>query len=137
VRKMKYEEMLKRAYERLPKEVEERKRFEIPSVITEIQGNKTLLKNFSEITSVLRRAPKHLSKFLLKELATPGNIQGSFLILQRKVSRDMIQKKIQDYAKEFVYCKECKKPDTKLIKEERIYSLKCEACGAKYPVRRI
>jgi len=134
---MKYEEMLKRAYERLPKEVEERKRFEIPSVITEIQGNKTLLKNFSEITSVLRRAPKHLSKFLLKELATPGNIQGSFLILQRKVSRDMIQKKIQDYAKEFVYCKECKKPDTKLIKEERIYSLKCEACGAKYPVRRI
>jgi len=134
---MKYEEMLKRAYERLPKEIEERRRFEIPSVITEIQGNKTLLKNFSEITSVLRRDSKHLSKFLLKELATPGNIQGSFLILQRKVSRALIQKKIEDYAKEFIFCKECKKPDTKLEKEERIYLLKCEACGAKYPVRKI
>lgn len=129
--------MLKRAYERLPKGIEEKERFEIPSVITEIQGNKTLLKNFSEILSVLRRDSKHLSKFLLKELATPGNIQGSFLIFQRKVPREMLQRKIEDYAKEFVYCKECKKPDTKLVKEERIYFLKCEACGAKYPLRKI
>ena len=33
--------------------------------------------------------------------------------------------------KEFVYCKECGKPDTKLIKDERKYYIKCEACGAK------
>jgi len=132
-----YEKMLKEAMEKLPKEVEEKDRFEIPTVQTETQGNKTLVKNFGEVLSVLRRDSKHLSKFLFKELATPGNVQGSILILQRKVPASMIQKKVEDYAKEFVYCKECNKPDTKIIKEDRIYFLKCEACGCKYPLRQI
>lgn len=134
---MDYEKLLERAYEKLPEGVEERKRFEIPSVVTEIQGNKTLVKNFSEILAVLRRNSRHLSRFLFKELATPGSVQGNILILQRKVSGQMIQGKIKDYVKEFVYCKECKKPDTKLVKEDRITFLKCEACGAKYPLRSI
>lgn len=134
---MRYEDLLKKVYEKLPKKVEERKRFEIPVAICERQGNKTLIKNFSEILSVLRRDSTHLSKYLFKELATPGNIQGQILILQRKVHREMLQKKIEDYVKEFVYCKECGKPDTKLTKEERIFVLKCDACGARYPVRNI
>lgn len=129
--------MLKKAFEKVPKEVEERDRFKIPTVIIQREGNKTLIKNFSEILLTLRRNQKHLSKFLFKELATPGNVQGSALILQRKVSREMIQKKIEEYVKEFVYCKECNKPDTKLVKGDRIFFLRCEACGAKYPIRRI
>lgn len=134
---MNYEELLKRAYEKLPKRIEERKRFEVPVAIIEIQGNKALIKNFSDILVALRRDANHFSKFLMKELATPGSVQGSMLILQRKVSREILQKKIENYLKEFVYCKECREPDTKLIKEERIIILKCDACGAKYPVRNI
>jgi translation initiation factor 2 subunit 2 len=103
----------------------------------EFQGNKTLIKNFGEILSVLRRSPPHLSKYLLKELATPGNVQGNVLILQRKVSEEILQKKIESYIKEFVFCKVCNKPDTKLVKEGRFYFLKCEACGAKTPIRLI
>jgi len=132
-----YQKMLDEAMEKLPKEVEEKDRFEIPTVQTETQGNKTLIKNFVEILSVLRRDSRHLSKFLFKELATPGNIQGSFLVLQRKVPQALIQSKIEDYVKEFIYCKECGKPDTKIMKGDRIYLLKCEACGCKYPLRQI
>ena len=132
-----YQKMLEEAMEKLPKEVEGKDRFEIPTVQTETQGNKTLIKNFGEILSVLRRDSRHLSKFLFKELATPGNIQGSFLVLQRKVPRTLIQDKIESYVKDFVYCKECGKPDTKITKGDRIYFLRCEACGCKYPLRQI
>ncbi|MHA1988975.1 MAG: translation initiation factor IF-2 subunit beta, partial [Promethearchaeota archaeon] len=51
--------------------------------------------------------------------------------------KDIIQKKIESYVKEYVLCKECGKPDTKLIKEGRITFLKCEACGAKSSVKSI
>ena len=134
---MEYEELLNKAFEKLPKKVEEKKRFEIPSAISEIQGNKTLIKNFSDMLMILRRDANHFSKFLMKELATPGTIQGSTLILQRKVPCEMLQEKIKSYVKEFVYCKECGEPDTRLIKEERITTLKCDACGARYPARSI
>jgi translation initiation factor 2 subunit 2 len=130
-----YEKMLKKAMEKLPQKIETRERFEIPEVICEIQGNKTLVRNFGEIVLLLRRDKSHLMKFLLKELAVPGNIRGMILILQGKVSKEILQRKVESYVKEFVFCKKCKKPDTKIIKEKREFFLVCEACGAKFPIR--
>jgi translation initiation factor 2 subunit 2 len=46
-----------------------------------------------------------------------------------------INEKIEAYAKEFVICSECKKPDTELTKENRLMFIKCLACGAKKTVR--
>lgn len=132
-----YQELLKKAMEKIPKKISAEDRFKIPYLSVEFQGNKTLIKNFGEILSVLRRSSSHLSKYLFKELATPGNVQGNILILQRKVPEEILQKKIESYVKEFVFCKVCNKPDTKLIKEDRFYFLKCEACGAKSSVRTI
>ncbi len=86
---------------------------------------------------MLRREAPHLSKYLFKELATPGSVQGSILILQTKASKEILQKKIEDYAKEFVYCKVCHEPDTKFVKEGRASFIKCEACGAETPLRSI
>lgn len=132
---MSYEELLKRAMEKLPKNVEKKERFEIPRVVCEISGNKTILKNFGEILTVLRRDPANLSKYLSKELATSGSIQGSTMVFQGKISREILQKKLDGYVKEFVYCKQCGEPDTKIEKEDRICFLVCEACGAKKPSR--
>lgn len=130
-----YEELLKKAMKKIPEKFSTKERFTIPLVVVEIQGNKTFIKNFGEILSVLRRSSDHISKYLFKELATPGNVQGSVLILQRKVPEENLQKKIESYTKEFVFCKVCSSPDTKLIKEDRFLFIKCEACGAKTPVR--
>lgn len=132
-----YEDMLKSAMKSLPKKIEEKKRFEIPAIDSFAQGNKTIVKNFGEILSALRRDEKHLSKFLFKQLATPGNIEGGMLILQRKVQSSMLQKKLEDYVKEYVFCKVCGEPDTLLVKEDRIMFMKCEACGARSPARDI
>jgi len=132
-----YEEMLKIAVEKIPKKVKTEDRFKIPEIVYEVQGNRTIIKNFQEFLSVFRRDAKHFSKFLFKELATPGHQQGNFLILQRVIPISILRKKVESYVKEFVFCKQCNEPDTKLVRKDRIYFLVCEACGAEYPVRSI
>ena len=134
---MEYEEMLNRAIEKLPKNIDRKDRFEVPKIICEISGSKTVLKNFGEILAILRREPNHLAKYLSKGLATSGSVQGITLVFQGKFSRETLQRKLDDYVKEFIYCKECGKPDTKVEKQDRISSLVCEACGAKHPARSI
>ena len=132
-----YQKLLKTAQEKIPKRADTTDRFKVPEALCEAHGSKTLVKNFTDITNALRRDASHLSKYLFKELATPGTIVGSVLTLQASTSSEMLQKKIEDYIKEFVYCKVCGEPDTKIIKEDRITFMKCEACGAKSPVRTI
>jgi len=118
---MEYEELLNQAIEKMPKKTGGSGRFKIPNVIVEIQGNKTLIKNFSEISTSLRRDQNHLAKFFFKEFATFGNVQSNILTLQTKVREEEVQRRFENYIKEFVYCKVCREPDTKLEKEERIF----------------
>lgn len=132
-----YEQLLESAMEKIPRKLHERERFQIPEAATEIQGNKTLIRNFADIAAALRREPVHLARYLFKELATPGNIQGSALILQRKLTAELIQEKIVSYVKEFVYCRICGEPDTKFVKEGRIIFIQCDACGGRSPYRAI
>ncbi len=132
---MDYKELLKKAKKELPTESAAHERFEVPKVRGHIQGNRTVISNFGQIASALNRESDHMLKYILKELATPGEFKNNVLIMGRKVSASMINDKIEKYVKDFVLCKECKKPDTKLIKEDRITFLKCQACGAKQPVQ--
>jgi translation initiation factor 2 subunit 2 len=132
-----YDQMLKEAEKKISRDTSKEDRLEIPSPNVVIQGNKTFITNFADISSSIRRKPKHLAKFLFRELAKPGHIDNNRLILQGKVMRNLVQNKIDAYIKEFVYCKECNRPDTQIIKEGRLFFLKCEACGAKQPLRRI
>ncbi len=131
-----YEELLKRALENLPvKKPDER--FELPRANVMIAGRITTLKNFSDIVKTLRREPKHLAKYLFKELAAPGEIKNSELVLQGKFSSGIINSKIENYAEEYVYCHECGKPDTVIVKINRLDQIKCEACGARRPAKHI
>ncbi len=127
--------MLKRARENLPESVFEKERFAIPKVLGHIEGNKTIISNFRKIAETLQRSEEHLLKFILKELATPGQIRQNELIIGTKVSALRINEKIRQYAHEFVLCPECGKADTKLIKEGELIYLKCFACGHRKVVR--
>jgi len=131
-----YENWLERAYQRISKK-ESRERFEVPKVNSWIQGNKTILTNLKQISSYLNRDVNHLLKYLLKELATAGEFDGNKVTFVGKFNESILNQKIEKYVEEFVRCKECKSPDTKLLKEDRMQFLQCLACGAKYPVRRI
>ena len=133
---MEYEKLLDKAYKELPEVKVDNSRFEIPKAQGHIQGSKTIINNFIKIAQILRREPNHLQKYLLRELATPGNMDGPRLILNRKISSVLINKKIEQYSKDFVLCKECGKPDTILKKEDRFTYVRCQACGAKYNVKK-
>ena len=127
-----YKKMLKEVRKNLPEVVFIKERFEIPKVLGHIQGNRTIVSNFLQIASSLRREVDHLLKYVLKELATPGEIKKSgALILGTKVPASRINDKIRQYANEFVLCFECGKPDTQIIKEGKLTYMKCTACGAK------
>ncbi|HLF54315.1 MAG TPA: translation initiation factor IF-2 subunit beta [Candidatus Nanoarchaeia archaeon] len=133
---MEYEQLLKRARERLPESVFEKERFEIPKVRGHLEGNKTVVTNFSQIAGTLRRPIDHLLKYVLKELATPGEIlRSGLLVLGSKIPASRINDKIKQYAHEFVLCPDCGKPDTEIKKEGNFSSLKCSACGSKHPVK--
>src|SRR3989344_3319158 len=129
---MDYEEMLKKAAKNLPARSETR--FETP-VASVIGGKRqTVVKNFSDIVKALRRSPQEMAKYMFKELAVPGDIKGAELVLQAKVPTSLINRRIKEYARDFVLCKECGKPDTMLQKIGSYTFIKCEACGAKRPV---
>lgn len=130
--------MLDIGHKKLPEKVMKREeRFEIPLVKGHFQGNKTVISNFYQIAEKLNRKPEHIIKFLTRELATPADLTKTALILGTKVPSSRINEKIEKYVKEFVLCHECKKPDTILIKEGDFIFLKCLACGAKRPVRKL
>ena len=130
--KMEYKEMLENVRKNLPEVVFLKERFEIPKVLGHMQGNRTIISNFLQIASTLRRDINHLLKYVLKELATPGEIKKSgALILGTKVPASRINEKIRQYANEFVLCFECGKPDTKIEKDGELTYMKCTACGAK------
>jgi len=132
---MTYEELLDKAYKEVKQSDVSGERFEIPKIEGHIEGKRTILTNFSQIVSYLRRSSEHFQKFLLKELASSGQMEGDRLIINNKIPSSKINQKIEQYVGEFVLCKECKKPDTELIKQDRLNFLHCLACGAKHSVR--
>ena len=130
-----YEELLKDAYKKVKVVKTGGERFEIPKVEGQISGKNTIITNISQIASYLRRPLDHLARYLQKELAVPGKIEGDRLVLITKLNSQKVNEKIQQYAKEFVICPECQKPDTELITEKGIKFKNCLACGAKSPIR--
>jgi len=130
-----YEKLLKEAYGKIKQTNTSLNRFEIPKIEGHFEGRKTLLTNFYQIASHLRRKPEHFQKFMLKELAASGQKERDRLVLNIKVPSTKINKKIEEYVNEFVLCRECKKPDTELIRKDRINFVHCLACGAKHSVR--
>lgn len=109
-------------------------RFEIKRVESHVEGNKTIITNFGQITNCLRRDAESFAKFLFRELAAPGEIAGDRLILIKKVSSQRIEEKIKLYADKYVFCPNCKKPDTELMEENGAIFIRCLACGTKKQV---
>lgn len=132
-----YEKQLNRALEQIPKAVFEKGRFQTPEAEVVIVGNRTILRNFKAIASALNRDQDHLVKYLLRELGVAGNIDGHQAVFQGKFAKSVVDERIKRYVNEFVLCRECGGPDTKLTRQERVYVLKCEACGARAAVRSV
>ncbi|MDA3836138.1 MAG: translation initiation factor IF-2 subunit beta [Nanoarchaeota archaeon] len=130
-----YEQLLDRAYNQVKVVEDLGERFEIPKIEGFFEGKKTVITNFPQIASHIRRNEEHFLKYLLKELAVKGSREGDRIVIIGKAPSKKIQPKIEQYVNDFVICKECGKPDTELTKEGKNTMLHCLACGAKHPVR--
>jgi translation initiation factor 2 subunit 2 len=130
-----YDSLLEDAYKNIKPVKTNIERFEIPKIEGHFEGSKTILTNVAQIASYVRRDINHFLKYLLRELATSGKIEGNRVILQTKIPSTKINEKIEQYVQEFVICKECGKPDTALEKQDVFMFVHCLACGAKHSVR--
>ena len=126
---------MEKAIEELPKEIKMAERFEIPKAVVQREGNKTIIKNFSQIAKTINRSEEHLYKYIVKSMGTAGLLESGRVILQGKFSKDEVQKEIDNYVKSYVLCRECNSPDTEFVREERVLMTRCLACGAKHPVK--
>ena len=134
---MNYKDLLKRAREQLPEKIFEKSRFEPPKPDVSIEGNRTFVKNWHQIVGALQRDENHLLKFLTKELATSANIEGQRAVFAGKHQRGTMVDLLNRYLNDYVICPECHKPDTKIVKEDRINFLVCEACGARTSIKSV
>jgi len=132
-----YNKLLEKGRKQLPENVFKHERLEMPKLTSVVMGNRTFVKKFTEAAGIVRRDPKHILKYLAKEFGSQGNIEGDTAVFQGKFGQIMVNTKFEKYVELYVLCSECKKPDTTLLKENRISFVKCEACGARRRVEDI
>src|SRR5512136_232587 len=131
-----YENLLRQAYSNITEKTESSERFIVPEAKAYVEGKTTVLENFAEIVGKVRRHHDHLMKFLLGELGTSGKIDGNRAIFNGKFEISLIKMIIKSYVDDYVICSECGKPDTRLVKDDRVMLLRCDACGGHRPVRK-
>lgn len=131
-----YDNLLKKAYSTITEVSGSSERFIVPEVKAYVEGKTTLLENFAEIADKVRRDRDHMMKYLLGELGTSGKIDGNRAIFNGKFEISLIKAIIKNYVDDYVICSECGRPDTRLVKDDRIQLLRCDACGGHRPVKK-
>ena len=130
-----YDARLERARDRIPTDISERNRWTMPTPEILVEGNQTIIRNFSAIVDAMDRDANHVYQYLINELGTSGTREQVRVMLKGRVPPKRIKEKIVGYVKTYILCEQCKAPDTRFIKEDRTTLLKCQACGATRPVR--
>lgn len=130
-----YNKLLDIAIEKLPKISSNKERFEIPRVTGRFERNKTIINNFNQIASVFNRPANLLIKYLSKSLAVPIDYDNQRIILKGRILPQRINEKMLEFAKLFVVCEDCGKPDTQIVEENGNYFLRCQACGSKLAIK--
>jgi translation initiation factor 2 subunit 2 len=129
-----YTKLLDAAMAEIPKRSSSGERFELPRIQGIRMGSRTIVQNFKEIADRMNRDPNHLLKFLSKELATAATTDGTRAIFQGVFKVESMNRLLNIYTQRFVICPVCKRPDTKMERQERYTFLTCEACGARSSV---
>lgn len=130
-----YDKLLDRARAALPEKTQAFERFETPVIESFQQGSKTIIRNFDAILQKIRREPAIVAKYFSRELAVPATVEGGKLVLNGKFYERNLRDKLQAFVDSAVVCKECKRPDTKIVEKDGIKTMICEACGARSPVK--
>ena len=130
-----YKKLLDKAYEKIPENVKQSARFEIPNVEIRIESKNTFITNLNKILNTLNRDKKHFMGIFLKKAGTMGEIRGQQLFLKGQYKEQVLNRLIENYTKTYVLCSICNKPDTQIQREGKKSYLKCTACGARQEIK--
>ena len=130
-----YDALLDRARERIAMDIRVRARWTMPTPEILVEGNQTIIRNFSAIVDSMDRDANQVYQYLINELGTSGTREQVRLLLKGRIPPKRIKEKIVGYVKTYILCDQCRAPDTRFVKEGRTTLLKCQACGATRPVR--
>ncbi len=111
------------------------RRLKIPQPEIIYEGKITIFRNFGQMIQMLNREPKIFVKFLTRELGIGITVDGSRLVINKKVDQETLRRKIEQYLTIYVECSECGSPDTEIKKIGRVDILECKACGAQHPLK--
>lgn len=101
-----------------------------PEVLRE-GTKKTVFSNFIDLCKTMHRQPEHVMTFLLAEMGTSGSLDGQQrLVIKGRFAPKNFEGILRRYINEYVICNGCKSPDTILVKENRLFFLRCEQCGS-------
>jgi translation initiation factor 2 subunit 2 len=115
----------------LIKALPENMRSGIPKLEIEVQGKRTIIKNFISVAKEMQRDPQHISKYLSSSLGVQTKRKNKQLILRGILSKSKLETTLMDYANQFIICPNCGKPDTILDITKNKTVLSCLACGYK------
>jgi translation initiation factor 2 subunit 2 len=132
-----YDDLLKKACAQMPQVSAKHERLELPRLMVNTVGMRTIISNFKEVADALDRDPQHILKFLTREMATAATFPDSRAIFQGKFRRESFERLLQRYLDSYVVCPICKRPDTRIVKEKRLSFLVCNACGAKSSIKQL
>jgi len=130
-----YEDLLNKAYEKIPENVKRSSRFETPKVVLRIESRNTFITNFNKIIGTLNRDRRHFLGVFLKSAGTMGEIRGQQLFMKGQYKEQVLNRLIENYTKTYVLCNICNKPDTQIQRESKKFYLKCTACGAREEIK--
>lgn len=117
----------------------EKRRFVMkPPQVTRVGTRKSAFVNFTDICKMLHRQPDHLLQFLFAELGTSGSVDSSnALVIRGRFQQKQIESVLRRYIREYVTCRNCKSPDTILVKENRLHFMQCQTCRSRCSVASI
>ena len=134
---MNYDSALDRAFDSLPERPQDAgSRLTVPDPEGETDGAFTRLTNLGAIADALGREPKHLHRSIQRELGTNGQFENGRARYNGSFTAANFDTAIDEYVEEYVLCSECGLPDTRLVREDGVDMLRCEACGAFRPVEK-
>jgi translation initiation factor 2 subunit 2 len=130
-----YDYLLNRAIEKLPRRGDT-KAYDIPQLEIEYEGEHTVVKNLNLVSERLRRDPRVVMRFLLKELGAPGALRpDNNMVIYKRISEKSVQDLYARFLENYVKCSTCKSYDTELVREGKKWYIRCLACGAITYVR--
>lgn len=132
-----YDALLDRLYSRLPQR-KSSKAYDIPQLELEYIGDHVVIRNFGYVCERLRREPRIVARFLLKELGAPGSLsEKNVLTIYRNIKAQSIINQYNRFLEMYVKCPTCKSYDTELIREGKIWYIRCLACGAVTSIKAV